>query len=94
MAEIGQLLIFILEVFLWVILLQVALSWLIAFEVINLRNPTAARFVLFIEKITAPVYKPLRRFVPPVGGIDLSPIVIIIGIYILQAVIRQVFIYS
>lgn len=93
MAEIGQLLILGLEIFLWVILIQVALSWLIAFEVVNLRNPHAARVVMFIEKITAPVYKPLRRFIPPVGGIDLSPIVIILGIYLLQAVIRSVFIY-
>lgn len=93
MAEIGQLLILLLEIFLWVILIQVAVSWLIAFDVINMRNPHAARVVLFIEKITAPVYKPLRRFVPPVAGIDLSPLIIVIGIYILQAIIRSVFIY-
>jgi YggT family protein len=93
MAEIGQLLIIGLEIFLWIILIQVAISWLIAFEVINMRNQYAARAVFFIEKITAPVYKPLRRFVPPIGGIDLSPIVIILGIYLLQAMIRSVFIY-
>ncbi len=91
MAYIGQLLIFLLDVCFWIIILQVVLSWLIMFEVINIRNPKASRFVLLIERITAPVYRPLRKLVPPIAGIDITPIIIIFAIYLLKMIVASVF---
>lgn len=91
MALIGDLLILALNIYMWVILIGVAVSWLIAFEVINTRNPQAANLVKLLGKLTEPVYKPVRKYIPPIGGIDLSPIVIIIGIYVLQTIIGRVF---
>lgn len=91
MALIGDLLNLALNIYMWVILISVAVSWLIAFEVINTRNPQAANLVNLLGKLTEPVYKPVRKYVPPIGGIDLTPIVIIIGIYVLQTIINRVF---
>jgi len=91
MALIGDLLNLALNIYMWIILISVAVSWLIAFEVINTRNPQAANLVNLLGNLTEPVYKPVRKYIPPIGGIDLTPIVIIIAIYVLQTIISRVF---
>lgn len=93
MEIIGNLLILALDILLWIIIIQAVLSWLIVFEVVNLRNPQAANIVRLIDRITAPLYKPLRRFIPPIGGIDITPLIIIIGIYLLQSLVASIFFY-
>lgn len=93
MDIIGNLLILALDILLWIIIIQAVLSWLIVFEVVNIRNPQAANIVRLIDKITAPLYRPLRRFIPPIGGIDITPLVIIIGIYLLQSLVASIFFY-
>lgn len=92
-ATIGQILVFLLDVFFWIIIIQVILSWLIAFDVINIRNPQARNLVALIEKATAPVYAPLRRFIPPIAGIDITPIIVIFAIKLLQSFIVQTLIF-
>jgi len=93
MVFIGEILILLLNVCFWIIIIQVVLSWLITFEVINIRNPQAANFVRLIDRITAPVYKPLRKIVPPIAGIDLTPIIVIFTIYLLKHIVASVFFY-
>ena len=88
---IGNLLLFLLDVCFWIIIVQVVLSWLITFEVINIRNPQAANFVRLIDRITAPVYTPLRKVVPPIAGIDITPIIVIFAIYLLKSLVATVF---
>lgn len=92
-AALGQVLIFLLDVCFWIIIIQVIISWLIAFEVINLRNPQAANFVRLLGRITDPVYKPLRKFIPPIAGIDLTPIIVIFVIYLLKNLVARVFFF-
>ncbi|WP_435640100.1 YggT family protein [Micavibrio aeruginosavorus] len=91
LAAIGQLLITLLNIYLFIIIAGVVISWLIAFDVINTRNPQAGNLVRLIERITQPVYAPLRKFIPPIGGIDITPIIIIFGIYLLQSLIGSMF---
>lgn len=91
MAVIGNLLILALDIYMWVIIAGVVISWLIAFEVINVRNAQAANLVNLLNKATDPVYKPVRKFVPPIAGIDLTPIIIIVGIMVLQTIVRSIF---
>lgn len=91
MAAIGSFLFFLLNVAFWIIIIQVVLSWLITFEVINIRNPQAANFVRLIDRITAPVFNPLRRLVPPIAGIDITPIIVIFAIYLLKSIVASVF---
>ncbi len=93
MVLIGEILILLLNICFWIIIIQVVLSWLITFDVINIRNPQAANFVRLIDRITAPVYKPLRKIIPPIAGIDLTPIVIIFAIYLLKSLVASVFFY-
>ena len=92
MNFIGTLLLFALKAYFWVIVVSVGVSWLIAFEVLNIRNPQAGNLVRLLERLTEPVYRPLRRFVPPIGGIDITPIIIIFAITALQNLVFRLFI--
>lgn len=91
MIMIGKLLLLALDVFFWIIIIQVVVSWLIAFDVINARNPQAANLVRLINRVTDPVYRPLRKFIPPIAGIDITPIIVILGIEIAKRVVVAVF---
>lgn len=88
---VASILLILLDVAFWIIIVQVVLSWLITFEVINIRNPQAANFVRLIDRITSPVYTPLRRVIPPIAGIDITPIIVIFAIYLLKSLVVQVF---
>ncbi|HPD83093.1 MAG TPA: YggT family protein [Alphaproteobacteria bacterium] len=88
---IGKLLILLLDIFFWIIIIQVVMSWLLAFGVVNDRNPQAQNLISLMNKITAPVYKPLRKYIPAIGGIDITPIIIIFGISILKNIVAQIF---
>ncbi|MCB9988657.1 MAG: YggT family protein [Rhodospirillales bacterium] len=93
MAFLGQLLVTALDIYVWIIIASVITSWLIAFEVIKVSNPQAANIVRLLGKLTDPVYKPIRKYIPPIGGLDLTPIVVIFGVYVLQYLIMRIFIY-
>ena len=91
MAFLGQILILALDIFFWIIIAQVVLSWLIAFDVINVKNQQAKNVISLIQKITDPVYRPLRKYIPPIAGIDITPIIIIIAINLLKSGIASLF---
>lgn len=93
MGLIGQLLVFLLDIYMYVVIASVIVSWLIAFDVINTRNPAAARLVELLNRATEPVYRRLRKFIPPLGGMDLSPLVVIVIIYLLQNIIMRALVY-
>lgn len=92
LSAIGNLLLFLLDAFFWVIIIQVILSWLMAFDVINVRNPQGQNLIRLLNKLTDPIFVPLRRYIPAVAGIDFSPIVVIFGIYLLKNLIFRFFI--
>ena len=71
----------------WIILIQVILSWLINFNVINLHQPFVRQVWDGLNRLTAPVYRPIRNMLPNMGGIDLSPMIVMIGILFLQRLI-------
>ena len=73
-----------LDIYIWAIIATVLMSWLVAFEVLNLRNKWARKFYEFMNAVTQPPMNFVRRYVPPIGGIDLTPMVVIFGIYIIQ----------
>ncbi|MNV25157.1 YGGT family protein [compost metagenome] len=64
-----------LQLLLFAIIANAILSWLFAFDVINYRNRFVAQVAEFLDRFTSPVLAPLRRFIPPLGGMDLTPIV-------------------
>ncbi len=62
----------------WSIILSAILSWLFAFDVINRRNRFVNQVADFLDRVTAPVLEPFRRIIPPLGGMDISPIVVLL----------------
>ena len=68
----------------WVFLIMIIMSWLISFNVINTRNDFVAAVWRVLNAITEPILKPIRRIIPPMGGLDLSPIVVFVLIFFLQ----------
>jgi len=74
----------ILSLMTWAIILSAIFSWLFAFDVINRRNRFVAQVADFLDRITAPILEPFRRIIPPLGGIDISPIVVLLLINFLK----------
>ncbi|CAN1489897.1 COG0762 Predicted integral membrane protein [Caulobacteraceae bacterium] len=74
----------VLGLYLWVVIAGAVMSWLVAFDVINLRNRFVATIYDTCERLTTPVLKPIRKVIPTLGGVDLSPVALIIGIQFLQ----------
>jgi YggT family protein len=84
LAPFFEALYFALNIVWWLILISVVASWLVAFGVVNTRNPTVYRILDMLNRATEPLYRPIRRVIPPMGGLDLAPMVLILIIYILQ----------
>lgn len=76
-----------LDAYLWLIIGAAILSWLIVFQVVNTRNQVVNAIWTFLYNITEPPLRPIRRYVPNLGGIDISPIVLILGIILIQKLI-------
>ena len=79
-----------LSVVTWIIIIQVVLSWLFAFNVLNIHSAGVRAFAVALERITAPIYRPIRRMLPDFGGIDFSPLVILILIQVLKKLLAGV----
>src|SRR3954467_15307611 len=79
-----------LTVLTWVIIIQVILSWLLAFNVLNTSSNGVRTIAVAIDRITAPIYRPIRRLLPDFGGIDFSPLVILILIQVLQKLLTGI----
>jgi YggT family protein len=73
-----------LRVLTYIIIAQAILSWLVAFNVINTYNDFVRSFLNALDRITEPLYRPIRRILPDFGGIDFSPIVVLLLIYIVR----------
>jgi YggT family protein len=79
----------ILDLYVWLLIVWVILSWLVAFDVINTRNRFVYLVSDFLFRITEPVLRPIRRVVPSISGIDISPIILILGIWFIRSLLRE-----
>jgi YggT family protein len=73
-----------LEVYKWVVVAAVVVSWLIVFNVINTHNGTVRSILRMLDALTEPVFRRVRRILPPMGGLDLSPLIVLFGIIFIQ----------
>lgn len=80
---------FLLNVLVLLIIIQAILSWLVAFNVITARNDFMRSFVLALDRMTQPIYRPIRSILPDFGGIDFSPLIVLLLIKAIQIVIRS-----
>ena len=79
-----QIIAILLNVAMTIIIVQAIMSWLLAFNVINLQNNIVNAIWTALDGLTAPIYNPIRKIMPDFGAIDLTPMVAIIGIWIMQ----------
>ena len=82
----------IINIYFWIILAMVVLSWLVAFNVVNRSNPYVRQIGYALERLTEPLLRPIRRFLPDLGGIDLSPIVLLIGMQFFGMLVTWIFV--
>ncbi|MBZ8132767.1 YggT family protein [Afifella sp. IM 167] len=87
MRAILDVILLILNLYTWVIIASAIFSWLYAFNVVNPRNQVVEVIGRALYQLTEPVLRPIRRFVPAFGGLDLSPIIVILIIFLLQRII-------
>jgi YggT family protein len=78
----------------WLLVIQAILSWLVAFNVVSMRQPFVRQLVWGLGRLTEPLLGPIRRVLPPMGGLDLSPMALIFGLialrdYLLPALLRD-----
>ena len=84
MIAIRDTLLLILNIAQWIILIHIIMSWLINFQVLNLRQPLVWQIWNGLNRLLEPLYTPIRRILPNTGGLDLAPLVVFIGVIILQ----------
>lgn len=79
-----------LNVLWWIIIVQAILSWLIAFNVINTYNDAVRMIWDALQKMTEPLYRPIRKIMPDFGALDLSPMVVLLGLIIVDRVLLEI----
>ncbi len=86
-GALAEVLLVVLNLYTWIIIAAVIASWLVNFGVINIHNQFARMIVSALYALTEPIFAQVRRILPPFGGLDLSPIVVLLGIFFLQRLI-------
>jgi YggT family protein len=81
------LLLLLLDLYWWVVVIAVVVSWLVAFGVLNIHNHLARSVIRALDALTEPVFRPIRRMLPPLGGLDLSPLIVLIAIWFIEYVL-------
>jgi YggT family protein len=87
MTSIFQILLLILDIAQWIIIAHIIMSWLINFQVLNLRQPLVASIWQGLNGLLEPIYNRVRRFLPNIGGLDLAPLVVLIAVYALRIIL-------
>ncbi len=87
MLSLIQILLLILDIVWFIILAHVIMSWLINFQVLNLHQQLVAQIWYGLNRLLEPIYGPIRRILPNMGGLDLTPLVVLIGVYALRIIL-------
>ena len=81
----------VINIYFWIILAMVVMSWLVAFGIVNRSNPYVRQIGYALDRLTDPLLRPIRRVMPDLGGLDISPIILLIGLQFLGMVVDNVF---
>ena len=87
MTSLLQILLLVLDVAQFIVIVHVIMSWLISFQVLNLNQQFVAQIWYGLNRLLEPLYAPIRRILPNMGGLDLTPLVALLGIYALRIII-------
>lgn len=87
MTSLLQILLLILDIVWFVIIIQIIMSWLISFQVLNLRQQLVYQIWDGLNRLLEPLYRPIRNMLPNTGGLDLAPLIVLVGVYALRIII-------
>jgi YggT family protein len=87
MRSILYVILLVLDIYIWLLIAAAVLSWLVAFNVVNARNQFVSMVGDFLYRITEPVLRPIRNMLPSLGGIDISPVIVILLIILIKDII-------
>ena len=87
MGSLAIILLFIIRIIWWIVIVHVIMSWLIGFNVLNRHQPLVWQIWNGLNRLLEPIYGPIRRIMPDMGGLDLSPLVLIVILYAIQTVL-------
>jgi YggT family protein len=87
MRAVLDIVLLVLQIYIWMLIAAAVLSWLVAFNVVNTRNQVVAMIGDFLYRLTEPLLRPIRNMLPNLGGIDVSPVILILLILLLENVI-------
>ncbi len=79
----------IVELVVWVVIASAIMSWLVAFGVVNVRHQFVRWLVEFLYRITEPVLRPIRRVLPNLGGVDISPVILLLGLFFIRSLLWE-----
>lgn len=89
MTSILQILLFAVQILRWIVLIHVIMSWLINFQVLNLRQSLVAQIWYALNRTLDPLYSRIRKLLPATGGIDFAPLIVLFGVYAIEVIIRN-----
>lgn len=87
MAPLLNFIAMVITLYIWVVIIGAILSWLIVFDVVNRRNRVVYTIADSLHKLTEPALRPIRRILPDLGGVDISPVILILGLVFLRDVV-------
>jgi YggT family protein len=94
MRSVLDIILLVLQIYIWLLIAAAVLSWLIAFNVVNTRNQVVSMVGEFLYRITEPLLRPIRAMLPNLGGIDVSPVILILLILLIEnIIIRYIYPY-
>lgn len=89
MTSLFQIIMLLLNIVYFIVIAHVIMSWLINFQVLNLRQPLVAQIWEGLNRLLEPIYSRVRQIIPPMGGIDLAPLVVLIGVAVIRIVLMN-----
>ncbi len=79
----------VIDIYTWIVIASAIASWLVAFGVVNTRNQVIRWIVDFLYRITEPALRPIRRILPNLGGVDISPVILLLGLFFLRSLLWE-----
>lgn len=91
MSLVAEVLYFVLDIAWFLVIAHVIMSWLVGFNVLNVRQPLVAQIWSALDRLLEPVYSRIRQFLPNTGAFDLSPLVLLVGLFALRTILSSSF---
>ena len=89
MISLAKLIDSVIDIYTWVVIASAIMSWLVAFGVVNVRNQFIRVIVDMLYRLTEPVLRPIRRILPNLGGVDISPVILLLGLFFLRSLLWE-----